>query len=53
VDPELSGFELTLELATRHNFEAANHLYIAHQLPFDLELAGVDMSIDLRVRAHN
>jgi hypothetical protein len=50
---ELSSFELTSELATWHNFEAADHLYIAHQLPLDLELAGVDMSVDLRVHAHN
>jgi hypothetical protein len=49
---QLSGFELTLEVATRHNFEAANHLDFAHQLPFDLEFPGIDVSIDLRIRAH-
>jgi hypothetical protein len=53
VNFELSDFELTPELAARHNFEATDHLYVAHQLPFDLKLARRDMGIDLGVRAHH
>jgi len=53
VNLEFPDFELTLELAARHNFEATDHLYVAHQLPFDLELARGDMGIDLRIRAHH
>ena len=50
---ELSDFELTLELAARHNFEAADHLYVAHQFPFHLKLARGNMGIDLRIRAYH
>jgi hypothetical protein len=53
VNLEFPDFELTLELAARHNFEATDHLYVAHQLPFDLELARGDMGIDLRIRSHH
>jgi hypothetical protein len=53
VNLELSDFELTAELAARHDFEAADHLHVAHQLPFDLKLTRRDMGIDLGVRAHH
>jgi len=53
VNLELSYFELTAELASRHDFEATDHLHIAHQFPFDLKLTRGDMGIDLGVRAHH
>src|SRR5262249_32269796 len=53
VNLELSDLELTAELAARHDFEAADHLHVAHQLPFDLKLTSGDMGIDLGVRAHH
>jgi len=53
VNLELPDFKFTPELAARHNFETTDHLYVAHQLPFDLKLARGNMGIDLGVRAHH
>jgi hypothetical protein len=53
VNPELSGFELTLKLAAGQDLEATNHMHVTHQLPFDLQAVGVNMSLNLGVGSYH